>query len=251
MSLDQARQFSDQAAQCLQGGQPGLALDLAEQALMLQPTLGDAENLKGVALSQTGQPRAAEEAFARAARLMPRSAKPLYNLAVHFYGLGRKQDALDLAAQALDREPGHAQAFALQNMVRDGAPSLTPMTTRFSPYLELEVEAYGDDYRYEWLRESQAGWMALGWLLAATNLVAVALVVMAKPGSLDNNVPWYLFWLFIGSYILGFAYVAVDTAGRSRNRFWLAFYAVTGCVFGWGTLPLYLLTGKRRARATG
>ena len=246
MSLDQARQFADQAAHCLQGGQPGLALDLAEQALMLQPDMGDAENLRGVALSQAGQPRAAEEAFLRAARVMPQSAKPLYTRAVHYYGLGRKQDALDWSTQALEREPDHPQAFSLQALIRDGSPNLNAAPRTSPVFLELEADTYVGEYRYEWLRESQAGWLAIGWILAAANLVAVAIVATAKPGSFDNNVPWYLFWLFLGSYILGFAYIGVDTTGRSRSKAWLAIYAVTGCFVGFGILPVYLLSSRKR-----
>ena len=241
MSLDQARQFADQAAHCLQGGQPGLALDLADQALMLSPGMGDAENLRGVALSQSGQPRAAEEAFLRAAKSMPTSAKPLYNLGVHFYGLGRKQEALE-------REPGHSQAFALQTLIQDGSPKLNPEPRSSPVFLALEDDSYGNDYRYEWLRESQSGWKAIGWILAATNMVAVSIVATSKPAAFENSVPWYLFWLFLGSYILGVAYIGVDTAARSRSKFWFAIVAVSGCFLGWAVLPIYLLTSKKWKR---
>lgn len=215
---------------------------------MLQPGMGDAENLRGIALSQAGQPRAAEEAFLRAANALPQSAKPLYNLAVHFYGLGRKQDALDWTGKALEREPAHAPAFSLQALIRDGSPNLAAGPRMEPAFLEIEADTYGSEYQYEWLRESQAGWSAIGWILAATNLVAIAVVLTAKPGSFDNNVPWYLFWLFLGSYVLGFAYISVDTAARSRSKFWIALYAVSGCFFGWGALPVYMLTAKRRSR---
>lgn len=224
-----------------------MALDLAEQALLLSPGMGDAENLRGVALSLIGQPRAAEEAFSKAARAMPGLAKPLYNLAVHFYGLGRKQEALAWAEKALEREPGHALAFSLQALIQDGSEGLAQAPHPDFTMLALEEDAFEGPFKNEWLRENQATWMAIGWTLAAGNLVAMAFVMTTRTGS-ESSAPLLLFWLMLGSYAFTLIYVLVDVLGRDRSKLWIALFATVACFLGWALLPLYLLTSKKRRR---
>ncbi|MEQ1824028.1 MAG: tetratricopeptide repeat protein [Fimbriimonadaceae bacterium] len=110
MSNEQAQDFLNQATTSIQNGQFDQALTLADQCLALDPSNGDAQLLRGIALSQTKQPDLAQAAFRAAADLMPNSPKPLFNLAVHHYGVGQKREAYDLANAALQLDPSHAQA---------------------------------------------------------------------------------------------------------------------------------------------
>ena len=73
MSQDQVKQFIDQASQSIQSGQFEGALQLIDQALALSPNDADAHILRGICLSQTGQPIAATDAFNRAITLDPAS----------------------------------------------------------------------------------------------------------------------------------------------------------------------------------
>jgi len=113
MAQEQVRQFIDQATQSIQGGQFDGALSLIDQALALAPDDADAHILRGICLSQTGQPAAATEAFNRAVALDPNSAKARYNLAVHQYALGQKLDALARSREAIQIDPSHAGAKQL------------------------------------------------------------------------------------------------------------------------------------------
>lgn len=113
MAQEQIRQFIEQATQSIQSGQFEGGLQLLDQAIALAPDDPDAHLLRGICLSQTGQPVAATEAFNRAISLDPNSAKARYNLAVHQYALGQKTDALRSAREAIGLDPAHAGARQL------------------------------------------------------------------------------------------------------------------------------------------
>jgi tetratricopeptide (TPR) repeat protein len=113
MAQEQTRQFIEQATQSIQGGQFQGALVLIDQALALDPSDSDAHILRGICLSQTGQPAAATDAFNRAISLDPSSAKAKYNLGVHQYALGQKQEALRSARDAANLDPAHTGARQL------------------------------------------------------------------------------------------------------------------------------------------
>jgi tetratricopeptide (TPR) repeat protein len=130
MSQDQVKQFIDQASQSIQSGQFEGALQLIDQALALSPNDADAHILRGICLSQTGQPIAATDAFNRAITLDPASAKARYNMAVHLYAQGQKSEALTHARAAADLDATHAGARQLINTIdselRGPAPHQTP-----------------------------------------------------------------------------------------------------------------------------
>ena len=113
MAQEQTRQFIEQATQSIQGGQFQGALSLIDQAIALDPGDADAHILRGICLSQTGQPAAATDAFNQAISLDPSSAKAKYNLGVHQYALGQKQEALRSARDAANLDPAHSGARQL------------------------------------------------------------------------------------------------------------------------------------------
>ncbi|MFQ3588120.1 MAG: tetratricopeptide repeat protein [Fimbriimonadaceae bacterium] len=117
MSQEQAKQFVDQAVQSIQGGQFAQALELLNQAVELHPENSDAHVLKGVALSQLKQPDAAVEAFRKAIMLSPYNVKAYFNLAVHYYGVGEKLRAEEMAREAVRVDPRHAGARDLLNRI--------------------------------------------------------------------------------------------------------------------------------------
>lgn len=117
LSQEQAKQFVDQAVQSIQGGQFAQALELLNQAIELSPEDSDAHVLKGVALSQLKQPEAAVEAFRKAIMLSPYNVKAYFNLAVHYYGIGEKLHAEEMAREAVRVDPRHAGARDLLNRI--------------------------------------------------------------------------------------------------------------------------------------
>lgn len=129
MAQEQIKQFIDQATQSIQSGQFEGGLQLLDQALALAPDDADAHLLRGICLSQTGQPAAATEAFNRAISLDPNSAKALYNLSVHQYALGQKADALKSAREAINLDPSHAKARQLISNLETEISGPSPQST--------------------------------------------------------------------------------------------------------------------------
>ncbi len=129
MAQEQIRQFIEQATQSIQSGQFEGGLQLLDQALALAPDDPDAHLLRGICLSQTGQPAAATDAFNRAIALDPNSAKARYNLAVHQYALGQKLDALKSAREAAEIDPAHAGARQLIGNLETEISGPSPQST--------------------------------------------------------------------------------------------------------------------------
>jgi hypothetical protein len=117
MANEQAKAFIDEATQSLQSGNFQQALDLAEQAIAIDPRNSDAHVLKGICESQMGQAEAANETFRKAIMHSPYNAKAYYNFAVHKKALGEKKEALELAREAASVDPRHTAARTLYSQL--------------------------------------------------------------------------------------------------------------------------------------
>ncbi len=129
MSDEQAKQFLEQATQSLQSGQFQQALDLAEQAIALKEN-DESQILKGIALSQLNQPDGATTAFRRAITLNAYNPKAYYNLAVHYYAQGQRNEALEMARETVRIDSKHAGA---RDLVARIDAELTPKTDVAAP----------------------------------------------------------------------------------------------------------------------
>ena len=81
-------------------------LDLTSRALAIEPTLAAAQTHRGVALLATGDPVAAETAFARAIALEPGHPGAHYGYARACVQLGRLDEAVERLRRAADLAPG-------------------------------------------------------------------------------------------------------------------------------------------------
>lgn len=135
MINEQAKAFLDQATQSLQNSQFQQALELVDQAIALDPKASDAQVLRGICLSQLGQPDAATEAFRKAIMLSPYNAKAYYNLAVHQNSLGNKKEAAELAREAVGVDPRHnaAKQLLMQLEAEIAGPAHMPSGTHETP----------------------------------------------------------------------------------------------------------------------
>lgn len=84
-----------------------MALEFACQAYEIEPNSEEVLCVLGTALSHAGQDEEAEETFFRTASLFPKSAKARYNLAVHYYRWGRKEEAWEYVRSAWQLAPLH------------------------------------------------------------------------------------------------------------------------------------------------
>lgn len=112
MNSESAAELVRQASEAAQHESFEAAVDLAEQALQVQPEFADAYSILGIAYSRLGRPVDAEGALKRVAEIRP-DATAHYNLSAHFYAAGNKEYAADHARAALSYDPGHEAAAAL------------------------------------------------------------------------------------------------------------------------------------------
>jgi len=298
MAQEQIRQFIDQATQSIQSGQFDQALQLIEQALALDPNNAEAYVLKGIGLSQTGQPAAATEALKRAVDLDPNNAKAEYNLAVHLYSQGLKTEALNAARQASVLDASHAAARQLVSTIETELGIGARPTTPFSndpiaeapptnvapppmeqpgptPFAQASQPQYVNPYMKDpyasqehsipFIGNMGGAWTAIGWFLAALNLVGglilVYMVIQTMPHVNPNNpdeAQQFILRTFGGLVnlvrICGFggmfgiiAWTIIDVIDRRSNPVWLIPGVVCSCCqFGWLALPIYILAGRNK-----
>lgn len=82
-------------------GQTTVALDEVKQSLVIDPTFGDAYNLRGLIYMRLSDPRMAEDSFRRAMALNARDANTLHNYGWLQCQQGRYPEAIQLFTQAL------------------------------------------------------------------------------------------------------------------------------------------------------
>ncbi|MGA2137857.1 MAG: tetratricopeptide repeat protein, partial [Verrucomicrobiia bacterium] len=93
-----------------QSGRMPEAIEQFEQALRFDPDKAEAHYNLGVALAQTGKPREAIEQLERAVRIKPDYPDAHYNLGVTFRQMGRIEEAMGHWEEALRLKPDLAEA---------------------------------------------------------------------------------------------------------------------------------------------
>jgi len=107
--------WSDLALAYLEINDTKNALYAARRAVEVNPDLGTAWLYLGIARRKNGDEHGAVPALRKAIRIMPDSPRPRYHLARCLYALGKKDEALKLAASTSERWP---QYTAVQNFLR-------------------------------------------------------------------------------------------------------------------------------------
>ncbi len=280
MADDQVRQFIEQATQSLQGGQIAQALELSEQAVLLNPDNADAHLLKAIALSQSNQPQAATDAFRRAIFLAPHNAKAQFNFAVHLYSRGYKEDALTAAQEAVSIDPTHSGARELAIRIESEAglqPTATfpkdfptPQSTaatppplgQFPPQNPGPATPFQTGYEarpvhtLKFVENLAGNWIRFGWALVVLQVGALlAMVVVALPQLTDfgprsiqaiseQTSLLSAVWTILS--LVSLLWVIFDLSDRRGNFIWLLPQILCGCTgCGFIVLPLYILAGRK------
>ncbi len=222
MNAEVRDQFIKQARECLKNRQYVEASEFAQQAVEIDPNSGDAYMLLGASLSNADVPDEAADALMAAIRINPTSAKARYNLAVHFYRNGWKNEAYETAKLALSLDDRHAPSRELlrqieaersspePQMFRPGAPLVPPSAVAatdprivpawVSSDYYLPVSGSGE-HRVALIHKAPIVWAI--WVFA---LLAACVVFAFRRGH-ESWAPTayaltYLFWL--GSAIIEF-----------------------------------------------
>lgn len=190
MSNEQAQVFIQQAIDSLRSNHFEVAAGFARQAIEAEPGNPDAWGALGVALSRMNQRDEAVDALQKAISLSPTSAKGYYNLAAHYYSIGKRTDALAMAREALRFESNYASAMELVRRIEMelGTTATAPasqlqQTTHEtaadvtqnppSPYVRPQTAySYGPGayaprplHVLKWVEQMGATWPVIGWLL--------------------------------------------------------------------------------------
>lgn len=274
------RSILTQAAEAIQHGQFGQALELAEQFLISEPTSCDALVIKGVALSQLTRNVEATQAFQAAIASDPTSAKAFYNFAAHLYQTGERGQALTYAQQALQRDPDHAASRELEQRITAEMTSQAPPPAQGMPY-QSGPQQYSEYMRpgsypggpvsggIPWVTKLGSSWLLIGWLIIALWLIYfVFSIIFALPMiqevtkamqsqngqaqiqeiAAKNSKPGFqaLGYLFMVS---GIGWTITDLIHRRGNFLWLVPMILCSCCgFGWMIMPLYIAAGRNNQR---
>lgn len=283
MSDQSSKQFIEQAQQSLGGGQIVEALDFAQQAAALDPESADAHMLCGIALSQLNRPIEAEESFTRSATLNPGNPKLYYNWAVHYYSLGKKQEALNASRRALDLDPSHASSRDLvirlegELGMRSSMSEVQVPPVPFSqqpPAMPQQPMHYYGGYEpplhgIRWVEKLGSKWDLFGWLCGGLHLIVMIINVMQSsammsdamsnpnsfldkifkdPNAYQNGAATFtglLGYLFVFALLF---WLIVDILDRRASWVWLLPYFVFCCcsctLLDWIILPLYIFVGR-------
>lgn len=280
MSNEQARALLDDATLAVQTGRYGDALPLVDQALALDPDNYEAFVVRGIALSQTNKPAEATEAFRKSIALNPNVPKPHYNLAVHLYGMGQREQALEALRAALRADPSHEGSLSLSRKIEQELGMAGPSPEAPMPVgepTEGGAEYYRSAYREGYDSDPEAvhsipivekmgsNWMIIGWVLVALPILLFALTLFISPGmafsgpqqganaqqAFANISPlvWVLTFSRLIAIFAGLTWMIMDVLDRRLNLVWIIPY-VFCCCCGFGILQAatqatYMLVGRK------
>lgn len=259
------------------------ALALADQVLAIEPDHADALVIRGIALASMSSPEAATEAFQRAIAVNPRYAKAYFNLAVHWFNLGRLEEARVMAGQALALDPTHAQSRDLianieyqrslaapENAYRESAPPrLGPVGPEYSPrpqeWIRQTLPPFVTGHSIPVVARMGSTWGLLFWLLFAGMVVSLGVAiaqfgpmfdlmvqgaaqseVTAKATEIQSS-PTYVMTAFVSNICwLGLiVWGIMDIIDRRSSWAWLLLF-VCCTIF----LPLYWFLGRPNVDGT-
>lgn len=138
-----AKELVAQAVEKFENGDLDGAIDYARQAIDADSRYSDGFSVLGVALAQAGREEEATEAFQRAIQTSPYSATHYYNLALHYYHGGHKNDAMTMAQEAIRTDGKHRRAIALLKKLEEESH------VEIAPYTTSLGDQRGSAYRYK------------------------------------------------------------------------------------------------------
>lgn len=273
MSAESANQFVEEAKQAFLSQSYDRSLELANQAIDLDPNLAEAFLIRALSLSNLGQPQAASESFQMAKQLDPYNPKPYYNYSVHLYQLGEKNLALAEVRQAISRDPNYASAkefeakLELELGIRTESEMVTAATTSGEaippPQFYSNQAAYsGQDIgSVPFVQNMGKKWDYIGWGLAAASLVllvvsftmSIGMVteIFSNPEAvLEMTGSGSMLGLQIVSFLLSFSvltWAILDILNRRLSWGWLILIVVLNCCCGMAfvALPIYLVATRK------
>ncbi|HET6644014.1 MAG TPA: tetratricopeptide repeat protein [Fimbriimonadales bacterium] len=143
MPTPEVQQLIESAADHVRKQEFDQAADQARHAIDQDPRSSDAYGILGIAMARTGRIDEATEAFQRAVQTAPYSARSYYNLAMHYYGMGNKADAISMCQEAIRCDGKHRGATELLKKLE------SETHVQIAPYQTSLGDARGTAYTYK------------------------------------------------------------------------------------------------------
>jgi len=149
-----AQELVTQAVESCQKENYEEALNLAREALEMDPRYGDAYSVLGICFAKQGQLEQAAEAFKKAIQATPYNASAYYNLAYFHYENGNYSDAMTMAQEAIRTDAKHKKAIQLIKILEDR------LHVEVAPYTTSLGDQRGSAYQYkpEGTEEKELSW---------------------------------------------------------------------------------------------
>ena len=143
MASEELKQLIEEAADAVRAQSFEKGIDIARQALEVDSRSTEAYSVLGVALAKAGRVEEATDALQRAVQTGPYTARNYYNLAMHYYGMGQKSDAIAMAQEAIRCDGKHRGSTELLRKLEDETH------VEVAPYQTSIGDSRGTAYQYK------------------------------------------------------------------------------------------------------
>lgn len=143
MASEETKTLIAEAADAVRQQSYEKGIDIARQALESDGRSSDAYSVLGVALAKAGRHEEATEAFQRAVQNGAYNARNYFNLAMHYYGLGKKNDAIAMCQEAIRCDGKHRGSLELLRKLD------SETHVEVAPYQTSIGDSRGNAYQYK------------------------------------------------------------------------------------------------------
>lgn len=150
MASEDLQTLINEAAEAVRAQSFEKGIDIARQAIETDVRNTDAYAVLGVALAKAGRVDEATEAFQRAVQTGPYNARNYYNLAMHYYGMGQKPDAIAMCQEAIRCNGKHRGSLDLLKKLENETH------VEVAPYQTSLGDSRGTAYQYKKEEDEEA-----------------------------------------------------------------------------------------------
>lgn len=143
MASEELNTLIGEAAEAVRNQSYEKGIDIARQAIEMDSRSSDAYAVLGVALAKASRHDEATEAFQRAVQTNSYNARNYYNLAMHYYGLGKKNDAISMCQEAIRCNGKHRGSIELLKKIE------SETHVEVAPYQTSLGDSRGNAYQYK------------------------------------------------------------------------------------------------------
>lgn len=270
VSPEESQAISD-ARKAIEDGNNALAQSITADLLSKNPESLTGLVLSGIALSQGGRVKDADNEFEKAIAMAPQDANAAFNYAVHLSATERPELARSMAYRVLQLDPNHAGAkqiasdlVSTEPVIATGLAKEVETPSAESAPVEAALNPNAETHLIKWVADLGAGWDVIGWLLvgisavlfiAAVFLMAASIMQSGTISIMDlakqqpPSVRLLLQVNLVFPYLSAF-WMILDILDKKGNFLWLA-PMVLLCLLQiqFLYLPIYIVVERNRTKS--